>query len=65
MNQYTKQEMDEFRDIVECGQSQNQMARIESRLDMQKFVAKHGKEKCDAMFKVLCEEIKPSRRSKL
>ena len=62
--EYTKQDLDEFRDLVECGESQNQLARIKNRLEMPKFIAKHGKEKCDTMFVVLCEELKPVRKSK-
>lgn len=53
---YTKRQLDEFRRLVELGESSNQMDRIESRLKMPKFVAKVGREKCDAMFEVLKKE---------
>lgn len=55
--QYTKDELDEFRELVEKGESQYQMDRIDSRLEMPKFVARVGKAKCDVMFEVLKKEI--------
>ena len=54
--EYTKEEFDEFLRLYDLGGSHNQCDRIESRLSMPKFVEKHGKEKCDAMFKVIQEE---------
>lgn len=33
--------------------SRNQLHRIEARMELPKFIEKHGKEKCDAMFAVL------------
>ena len=54
---YTEDEFDEFRSLVEAGESQNQMERIKSRLDMPKFIAKVGREKCDAMFERLKDEL--------
>ncbi len=58
MSNYTEQELDEFRDLVEAGESQSQTERIRSRMDMPKFIEKVGREKCDAMFEVLKQEIK-------
>ena len=54
---YTPEDLAEFRRLVELGESKNQMDRITSRLELPGFVAKHGKEKCDAMFEVLKREI--------
>lgn len=48
--EYTKEELAEFNRLTNKLSSLNQMHRIEARLDMPKFVEKHGKEKCDAMF---------------
>lgn len=54
---YTEEELNEFRELVELGESSHQMDRIHSRLDMPKFIERVGKEKCDAMFEVLKQEI--------
>lgn len=53
---YTTDELDEFRDLVEAGESQNQLERIRSRLALPKFVERVGREKCEAMFEVLKAE---------
>lgn len=57
MSEYTKEELDEFRTRVEQCESCHQMDRIHGRLDMSKFVERVGKDKCDAMFEVLKQEI--------
>ena len=54
--EYTKDELDEFRELVEKSESRDQLERIKSRLYMQKFIARVGREKCDAMFEVLKQE---------
>lgn len=54
---YTKPEIDEFRRLVELGESLRQMDRIESRLEMPRFVERVGREKCDAMFEELKKEV--------
>lgn len=54
---YTEEELDEFRDLVEAGESSIQIERIRSRLDMPKFIERVGRDKCDAMFEVLKAEI--------
>lgn len=43
-------ELRQFTRLVNMTSSRDQMARIEARLDMQKFVERVGKDKCDAMF---------------
>ena len=53
---YSKQELDEFRDLVEAGESLHQMERLRSRLDMPKFIERVGRDKCNAMFEVLKDE---------
>lgn len=53
---YTTEELDEFRDLVEAGESRNQLERIRSRLALPKFVERVGREKCDSMFEVLKSE---------
>lgn len=57
MSEYTKEELDEFRKLVELTESSDQVARIKGRLGQESFVARVGKEKCDAMFQVLCNEL--------
>lgn len=47
---WTPEELAEFDDLIDAQCSLNQLERIRSRIDMPKFIAKHGKEKCDAMF---------------
>ncbi|ELQ8317587.1 TPA: hypothetical protein L6A34_31420 [Pseudomonas aeruginosa] len=47
---WTKTEITEFDKLVDAVSSRDQVKRIEARMDMSSFVAKHGKEKCDAMF---------------
>jgi hypothetical protein len=53
---YTKSELDEFRRLVELGESLRQMDRIESRLELPKFIERVGREKCEGMFKELQRE---------
>jgi hypothetical protein len=47
---WTAEELAEFDRLVEMASSQRQMERLHARLNMPKFIAKHGKEKCDAMW---------------
>jgi hypothetical protein len=47
---YTEGELKKFRKLVNGVSSRDQMERINSRLDMRRFVDRVGKEKCDAMF---------------
>jgi len=62
--EYSKEELDEFRDLVEAGESPQQLERIRSRLDMPKFIERVGRAKCDAMFEVLKAEYKQARRAR-
>jgi hypothetical protein len=55
---FTDAELNEFRDLVEKGESLQQLDRIESRLEMPKFIERVGREKCDAMFEVLKRELR-------
>jgi hypothetical protein len=63
--EYSKDELDEFRGLVEAGESRQQLERIRSRLEMPKFIQRVGRDKCDAMFEVLKDEHKqkPGRRA--
>lgn len=54
---YTEEELNEFRELVELGESCHQMDRINSCLEMPNFIKRVGREKCDAMFEVLKQEI--------
>jgi hypothetical protein len=47
---WTADELKEFKRLADLSGSRNQMDRIYARIDMQKFVKLHGKEKCDAMW---------------
>lgn len=47
---YTKELLKEFDRLTMKACSQNQMDRIGAHFDMGRFVEKHGKEVCDAMF---------------
>lgn len=50
---WTPEELDQFDELVDMNSSRHQMDRISGRLGMHSFIAKHGKEKCDAMWEVL------------
>lgn len=49
-HQWTKAEITEFDKLVDSVSSRDQLTRINARIDMDAFIAKHGKGKCDAMF---------------
>ena len=55
---YTKDELREFRDLVNGVSSQNQLVRIDSRLKMKLFIDRVGKETCDEMFLVVGRGVK-------
>lgn len=50
---YTEAELKQFDRLTMKLSSPRQMDRIDARLDIVKFEAEHGKEKCQAMFEVL------------
>lgn len=52
---WTDAELQEFDRITMRLSSLRQMDRIEARLDLRRFVAQHGDEKCGAMFVVIKE----------
>jgi hypothetical protein len=56
---WTKEEIEEFDKLLNMTASRNQLKRINGRIDMNAFVKKHGKEKCDAMFAHLAKKGKP------
>lgn len=45
------EDFEEFKSLYNLSGSRNQMDRIISRMDMPKFVKKHGVEKCDEFMK--------------
>ena len=53
---YSKEELDEFRELVEAGESRQQLERIRSRLNMPKFIERVGRDKCEVMFEALKAE---------
>ena len=50
---WTEEELKEFDGLVEMKSSRNQLDRIHARMYMPKFIEKHGKQKCDAMWNFL------------
>jgi hypothetical protein len=50
---WTPEELKEFDELVDLNSSPHQMERISGRLKLRDFVAKHGSEKCDAMWEYL------------
>lgn len=50
---WTPEELAEFDRLTWDVSSLDQLTRISGRLAMMKFVEKHGKDKCDAMWKVV------------
>ncbi len=55
---YTESQYRKFKRLVEKAESRVQMDRIESRLDMPKFIQEVGKDVCDVMFARLCGKSK-------
>jgi hypothetical protein len=53
---FTEDELKEFDALTWRMGSRDQVARISARMDMNKFVKTHGKEKCDAMWAVLSSD---------
>lgn len=47
---WTPEELKEFDRLIDMTSSRDQVQRISGRMDMRKFVDKHGKEKCDAIW---------------
>ena len=58
---WTKKELDEFDDLTMQTSSKYQMERINGRMALNRFVEKHGKEKCNAMFEVLMRKAPQTR----
>lgn len=55
---WTPEELAEFDRLIDLTSSRNQMDRIHARFEMPKFIEKHGKAKCDAMWAHLEAERK-------
>jgi hypothetical protein len=47
---WTPEELAEFDRLIDGQSSRVQMTRLNARLDLDKFIKAHGKEKCDAMW---------------
>lgn len=47
---WAPEDLSAFEKLVDNTSSRDQLTRISARLDMQKFIEQHGKEKCDVMF---------------
>jgi hypothetical protein len=47
---WTEGELREFDELVDMVSDRHQVTRISGRLQMDEFIKKHGKDKCDAMF---------------
>lgn len=50
---YTAAELQRFDRLTMKLSSRDQMDRITGRIDIDKFIKEHGKDKCDAMFAAL------------
>lgn len=61
---WTEEELTTFDSLSMATESHDQMTRIKGRLDMNSFVSRHGKVKCDAMWAEILRREKASRSSK-
>lgn len=60
---WTDEELADFDRLTWLSSSSRQVDRIESRIEMPKFIEKHGMEKCNAMFAHLQKQpVKKSGR---
>ncbi|QCW18488.1 hypothetical protein bas09_0058 [Changchunvirus paulsarasin] len=57
---FTKEQFSEFFRLVQMSGSCNQMDRINSRLDMPKFIKEHGRDKCNEMWRLIESGVTPS-----
>lgn len=57
---FTKDQFSEFFRLVNMSGSSDQMDRINSRLDMPKFINEVGRETCDRMYKLITDGKTPS-----
>lgn len=53
---FTAEELSEFDRASWRASSPDQVNRISGRMELRKLVARHGKEKCDAMFAFLTKK---------
>lgn len=58
---YTEDDIKEFDRLCENTGSGDQVTRITARMTLRKFVAQHGKPKCDAMYAELDRRQKGKR----
>ncbi|HLL28561.1 MAG TPA: hypothetical protein VKT73_13035 [Xanthobacteraceae bacterium] len=61
---YTKKQLDEFDYLTWMASSSDQMDRIRARLEMPRFIEKHGKEKCELMFAELKRQDAARRKGR-
>lgn len=47
---WLKSEIKEFDRLIDKSESRDQAERVSGRFELRAFIAKHGKEKCDAMW---------------
>jgi predicted nucleic acid-binding OB-fold protein len=59
---YTQEELREFDRITLATGSPDQLTRISGRLELNKFVSAHGKDKCDAMFEEIMRREEEGKR---
>jgi len=60
---YTAADLREFDRITLKLSAPNQLARINGRMELKKFIETHGQPKCDAMFKEIVARDAKKRRS--
>lgn len=57
---FTREQFGKFFKLVNMGCSSDQMDRINSRLDMPKFIKEVGRDKCDEMYKLIENGVTPA-----
>lgn len=57
---FTKEQFSEFFRLVNMSGSSDQMDRINSRLDMPKFIRETGRKECDEMYNLIADGVTPS-----
>ena len=57
---FPKEQFTKFFRLVTMSGSGNQMDRINARLDMPKFVAETGRDKCNEMWKLIENGVTPA-----
>lgn len=60
--EWTDEELAEFDRLTSLSSSSHQMHRIESRIELPKFIDKHGMDKCNAMYAHLMQADREAKK---